>query len=190
MNNIKKQVSAYRPYDEREAVDKEFYMRCLETFPDILTRNNIICHATASCWVVNRTHDKALMLFHNINQMWMWPGGHADGEDNLSAVSLREVQEETSLSSVRLVDNRPFSLEILTVPPHVRRGKLVASHLHLNCSFLLEADEGEPFKVKPDENSAIKWMPFSNIISAIDHREMSPHYRKLIEKTNHLFRQK
>lgn len=183
MSSLKSQIKTYTPCDEREVSDRELILHCLDTFSDVLTRENRICHLTASCWVVNREHTKALMLFHNIQQTWMWPGGHADGESDLAAVAKREILEETSLASAKLINNNIFSLEVFAVPPHIRHGEFVSSHLHLNCSYIFEADDTEPFKIKPDENSAIRWMAFADIIKAAKSGKMSDHYQKLIDKT-------
>lgn len=183
MDNLKTQILAYTPYTEREKSDKSLILHCIETFPDTLTRENQICHFTASNWIVNPKRTKALMLYHNIQQMWMWSGGHADGDTNLLAVALREASEETSLKDIHPLDTKIFSLEVFAVPPHVRKGKFVSSHLHLNCGFILEANETEPFQIKPDENSGIRWMDFAEIITGIDKHHMSPHYENLIRKT-------
>jgi len=183
MDQLKSQIENFRPYDERETSDRELILRCMNTFPDVLTRENPVCHLTASCWVVNHEHTKALMLFHNIEQIWMWPGGHADGDSNLAEVAKREVLEETNLSSAHLVDHNFFDLEVFAVPPHVRRGKFVSSHLHLNLGYIFEADEAETFQIKPDENSAIRWMTFEDIIANMKSGKMSGHYQKLIDKT-------
>lgn len=183
MIDLRSQITNYRPYDQHEKSDQTSFLYCMDIFPDILTRENPICHATSSCWILNRNHTGALMLFHNIEQKWMWPGGHVDGETDFAEVALREAKEETSLSSVNLVNDQIFSLEVLNVPAHIRKGKFVSAHLHLDCSYLLEADDTEPFKTKPDENSAIRWMDFAEIETAIDEGAMEKLYRKLITKT-------
>ncbi len=183
MDSLKSQIKNFKPYDERETSDRELTLRCINTFPDVLTRENPVCHFTASCWVINPERTKALMLFHNIEQLWMWPGGHADGESNLAEVARREVLEETNLTSARLISNNIFDLEIFAVPPHVRRGKFVSSHIHLNLGYIFEADENELFRVKPDENSAIRWMTFEDILASSKAGKMSSHYQKLIDKT-------
>jgi len=43
------------------------------------------------------------------------------------------------------------------VDGHVKRGHYVSSHLHLNVTYLLEADEADALAVKPDENSGVVW---------------------------------
>lgn len=183
MDSLKSQIEKFKPYDEREASDRELTLYCIDAFPDVLTRKNPVCHFTASCWVVNSEHTKALMLFHNIEQIWMWPGGHADGESNLAEVAKREILEETNLSSAQLIDSDIFDIEAFAVPPHVRRGKFVSSHVHLNLGYIFEADESELFRVKPDENSAIRWMTFEDILVNSEIGKMSSHYQKLIDKT-------
>ncbi len=182
MDAIKSQILAYTPYNEREASDKALFLQCLETFSDLLSRNNPICHFTASNWIVNQDRTKALLIFHNIEQMWMWTGGHADGECDLLNVALREAHEETGLKNIHPLNQHFASLEVFAVPPHIRKGKFISSHLHLNCGFLLEADETEVPKIKPDENSAIEWMTLEDITKAINAGTMGEHYLKLIEK--------
>ncbi len=182
MDNLKSQITAYTPHTEREKSDKALILYCIEHFPDVLTRDNPICHLTASCWVVNPERTKALMLYHNIEKLWMWPGGHADGESDLLRVALREASEETSLN-VHPVSEGIFSMEVFPVPPHVRKGKFVSAHLHLNCGFILEASEQDSYQIKPDENSEIRWMTFEEIITEANNGRMSPHYEGLIKRS-------
>lgn len=100
---------------------------------------------TASSWLLNATHDKVLMIYHNIYHSWAWTGGHADGDRDLLAVAKREAMEETGVTEIRAISEDIFSLEILTVDGHEKRGVYVPSHLHLNVSYLLEADEPKCF---------------------------------------------
>ena len=97
------------------------------------------------------------MVYHNIYNSWSWLGGHADGETDLLAVALREVKEEAGISHVCPVSEEIFSLESLTVDGHVKKGKYVSSHLHLNVTYLLEADFEEAVSIKADENSGVAW---------------------------------
>ena len=137
MEQLKQQIQNYQPYNEQEKKDKEVMLKYLATFDNLLTRENEFAHFTASAWVVNKERTKVLMIYHNIYQSWAWTGGHADGEENLQKVALREVEEETGLQNLELMDDAIYSLEILTVNGHVKRGKYVSSHLHLNLTFLI-----------------------------------------------------
>jgi ADP-ribose pyrophosphatase YjhB (NUDIX family) len=151
------QLEQYRPFNEQEERDRDILLRCLREEGDIFTRDNAMAHMTASAWVVNRERTKVLMAYHNIYHSWSWLGGHADGERNLLKVAVREVMEESGLKQVRPVAEEVYSLEILTVDGHVKRGVYVPSHLHLNVTYLLEADEHGQLRVKEDENSGVAW---------------------------------
>ena len=122
------------------------------------------------------------MLYHNIYNSWSWPGGHADGEEDLLGVALREVQEETGLRDVRAVTDALYSLEILTVNAHFKRGRYVVPHLHLNLTYLLEADDRQALQSKPDENSAVKWFPLEQAVAASSESDMRIVYAKLNRK--------
>ena len=67
---------------------------------------------------------------------------------------------------MRPVSERIYSLEILTVDGHEKRGQYVSSHLHLNVTYLLEADPAEAVRCKPDENSRVAWFPLAEAVAA------------------------
>ena len=66
---------------------------------------------------------------------------------------------------MKLVSDDILSLEILTVDGHEKKGKYVPCHLHLNCTYLLEADPDAPIRVKEDENSQVGWIDFVDIVN-------------------------
>ena len=43
------------------------------------------------------------MIYHNIYDSWSWVGGHADQEENLIEVAMRELQEETGVQHAKLI---------------------------------------------------------------------------------------
>ena len=81
-------------------------------------------------------------------------------------MALREVREESGLEEVRPVSPDIYSVEILTVDGHEKRGRYVSSHLHLNVTFLLEADPAAPVHRKADENSAVAWFGLEEAVAA------------------------
>lgn len=175
-------IERYVPCCEQEAQDRRMMIRYMDIFDDTLSRENETAHFTASAWVVNPGRDRLLMVYHNIYNSWSWTGGHADGEEDLLDVALREVREETGLSDVKAVSSEVFSLEILTVNAHFKRGKYVVPHLHLNLTYLIEADETQLLKIKPDENSGVKWFAPEEAVAASVEPDMQVIYRKLNEK--------
>ena len=180
--NIREQIENYKPYNEQEENDKDMMLQYIDTFKDVLTRENRMCHFTASNWIVNKERTKVLMIYHNIYKSWAWTGGHADGDSDLLHVALKEANEETSLKNLKVLSDGIFAIEILTVDSHIKRGKFVPSHLHLDCCFLLEADENEVLKIKEDENSGVEWVDIDKVDVITNEEKMKTIYRKLNEK--------
>ena len=89
---LERQLAAYHPCCEQEAVDRDVMLRFLRENTDAFTRENLVAHFTASSWIVNSSRTHALMAWHNLYRAWSWTGGHADGETDLLSVALREAR--------------------------------------------------------------------------------------------------
>ncbi|MBQ8852303.1 MAG: NUDIX domain-containing protein, partial [Oscillibacter sp.] len=111
-------IRAYEPWNQQERQDQTELVRRLESGEPLLGRENRSAHLTASAWVVSPERDRVLMAYHNLYDSWAWLGGHADGEEDLLSVAIREVQEESGLTEVHPVTEDIFSLEILAVSGH------------------------------------------------------------------------
>lgn len=179
---LKEQIENYIPYNEQEISDKELMLEYINTFNDVLTRENKMCHFTASNWIVNKDRTKVLMIYHNIYKSWAWTGGHADGDSDLLHVALKEAQEETGLSNLKLLSDGIYGLQIVTVDSHIKKGQFVSSHLHLDCCFLFEANEEDELRIKADENSGVKWIDINDTIKITNEEKMKPIYEKLNDK--------
>lgn len=177
------QLKKYVPFNEQEERDKELIIELLEKNDNIYSRDNKCYHITASSWIVNKDYTKVLMVYHNIYNSFSWTGGHADGEKDLLSVALREAKEETSLCDIKILDQNIYSIESLTVDGHIKKGKYVSSHLHINFTFLLMGDENKMIKPKLDENKVVKWIDINELDKEVNEIWFLEHiYSKLNQK--------
>lgn len=176
-------IKAYTPFNAQEAADKAEILRRLSMGGDLYTREDPSAHMSASAWIVSPDRTQVLMAYHNLYDAWSWLGGHCDGERDLLQTALREAREESGLEEVHPVSEEIYSLEILCVDGHVKKGKFLSSHLHLNVTYLLEADPAQPIHHKPDENKAVRWFPLEEAVAASSEKWMRETiYQKLNDK--------
>ena len=181
------QIEDYKPFNEQEKMDKLLLLNWIRNNDNAFSRENTVAHMTASAWMVNKDRSKVLMVYHNIYNSWSWLGGHADGETDLLSVALREVKEEAGITNVKPVSEEIFSLESLTVDGHVKKGNYISSHLHLNVTYLLEADSDEAVSIKADENSGVAWFsPEKALEKSTEPWFVANVYSKLLEKMKQL----
>lgn len=181
MNTWQQQLFTYVPTNEQEEKDLAAFRYAFEHFEDVLTRENPIAHMTCSAFVVNEARTHVLMAFHNIYDSWAWTGGHADGESDFLRVALREVEEETGVVATA-VQQMPISIEQLTVLGHMKKGQYVSEHLHLNVTYLMEADDASHLVVCEGENSDVAWIPLNELATYCKEEHMMPIYQKIIDK--------
>lgn len=103
-------------------------------------------------------------------------------------VAIKEAKEETGIIDLKLLNDNLYSIEIIPVKSHIKNNKTVSSHLHLNFTYLFEANDSQTLKIKQDENKDVKWININaleNYISSND-IDMIPIYRKVLRewKTN------
>ena len=183
INSLKEKIEKYIPYNEQEENDKKVMIKYISDFDNILTRQNEYGHFTSSAFVINKKRTKILMIYHKIYNSWAWTGGHSDGDSNLLNVAIKEAKEETGIKNVVPILPDIYSLEIITVDGHEKRGKYVGSHVHLNVTYLLEADENEEIHIKEDENSGVKWFPINEVVKVSSEPWVCDRvYTKIIEK--------
>lgn len=180
---LKEKIENYTPYDEQEEKDKEQMLKFINDNEDVLTRNNIFGHFSSSAFVVNNEKNKMVVVYHNIYDGWIYPGGHADGEEDLLSVAVREVEEETGLK-VKILDKDIFSIQSLPVMGHVKRGKYVSAHTHYDVAYLLEADDSIPLVFREDESKGVKWIPFEEADNDTMCDFIRPIHKKLVKKLN------
>ena len=174
------EIKNYNPIDKLEEADKNLILELYETYNNkILSRECNIAHITVSAWICNKTYDKVLLNYHNIFKNWGWLGGHADNNPDLLAVAKKEIFEESGLTNVKALSNHIVSLEALPVISHIKNGKYVSSHIHLNVTYLFMASENDKLIVNKNEGSGLQWVKKEDAITLTHEEQMKPIYQKL-----------
>ncbi len=141
----------------------------IASFKDLLQsqrcyfRDHLPGHITGSAWIVNAKKDSALLVHHRKLNRWLQPGGHADGDENIVNVALREAHEETGLNKLMLLHEGLFDIDIHTIPA---RNDFPA-HLHYDVRFALLADDDELLFLSA-ESHTLEWIKFSDLITVTE----------------------
>ncbi len=114
-------------------------------------------HITGSAWIVDPGRTQTLLVHHAKLNKWVQPGGHADGDENILAVALREAEEETGLTRLRVVPDF-FDIDIHAIPARPELGE----HDHYDVRFLFEADSTDPIAIS-EESHDVKWIPLNEL---------------------------
>ena len=174
------EIKKYNPISDIEKADKELILDLYNTFGNkLLSRDNKIAHITVSAWITNESLDKVLMNYHNIFKNWGWLGGHADMMDNLLDVAKKEIYEESGLKNIKPLFNNIISLEALPVISHIKNGKVISSHIHLNVTYLFMANENDKLVINKNEGSGLKWVKIDDAPKITNEEQMKPIYVKL-----------
>ena len=181
--NYKEAIMAYQPVNEQEEAEKRVILQYINEYPhNILLRENEFGHMTSSGFIMNKDLTKVLMIHHNIYNTWAWTGGHADGDEDLLYVAMKEAKEETGVEKIEPLMEEIASIDILPVWGHVKKGKYVATHMHLSVAYILIADEDQALHINEDENSGVKWIAIEDIEKYSNETEIISIYHKLIQK--------
>ena len=169
-------LQEHRPANALEQTMVQATIEFVRTYSNCFDRSLLIGHVTGSAWIVSPDRQQVLLIHHRKLDRWLQPGGHADGDPDVSAVALREAQEETGLTSLKRVSDRIFDVDVHQIPLR----KDVLAHLHYDIRFLFEADPSEAFG-KSDEVTNIRWFPLETIKNTADSESILRMVRKNVK---------
>jgi 8-oxo-dGTP pyrophosphatase MutT (NUDIX family) len=172
-NQLIQQLHSYQtPFPE----EKDFVSRFLELLKsnDAFQRTHLPGHITGSAWIINNTKDQTLLVHHAKLNKWVQPGGHADGDENVLQVALREAEEETGLRNFKITETI-FDIDIHIIPAR----KDFPEHQHYDIRYLLEADITEQI-VASEESHDVKWIEISELEKFTSERSVLRMKEKLI----------
>ena len=171
---LQQALKAYSsPYKEEIAFQEDFLQllqadRCYH-------RDHLPGHITGSSWIVDETFTKVVLLHHGKLNKWLQPGGHADGDENIFGVALREAEEETGITNLTLVKPGIFDLDIHPIPEH----KGFPEHLHYDIRFIFAAPALQSLQCS-DESRELKWISLHEVEAITDYNTS---INRMVQKT-------
>lgn len=147
----------YRDQWQGEASTVDVFEAFLASHGDLYRREHPPGHFTASAWLVSADGRRTLLTHHRKLGLWLQPGGHADGDENLAAVALREADEETGVAGLA-VEGGVFDIDRHRIP--ARRAE--PEHWHYDVRYVVRAGADERFVVS-EESHALAWRDIAEV---------------------------
>jgi 8-oxo-dGTP pyrophosphatase MutT (NUDIX family) len=158
-DNFIKSIENYKPISADEIRFRVQFLELLE-HPRAFFRDHLPGHITGSAWIIDEDRESIFMTHHAKLNRWLQPGGHADGDENIKGVALREALEETGLTSLRLIQDSIFDLDIHLIPARPD----FQEHYHYDARFLFQASKKEAFTIS-EESHALAWIKLNDLES-------------------------
>lgn len=179
-------LKEFTPTVGQEATDVKFITQMVTDHDNIFVRECLDGHLTASALVVNP--QTKMILLHNHKQLnkWLQFGGHADGDTDLTKVSMKEAEEETGLTDLKFFPvtgkNKPFpiDIEVQTIPEK----KGIPEHYHLDFRFLITTSATEVPTPEESESQELQFFSFAETHNMTE--MLDPALRRLIKKAEDL----
>jgi 8-oxo-dGTP pyrophosphatase MutT (NUDIX family) len=164
MKNREDLIGTLKSYSTNYPDEKIFIPRFLELLrhPRSFHRDHLPGHITASAWIVDESRKHVLLTHHAKLNRWLQPGGHADGDEDVLRVAIREAQEETGLTSLTLLNEKIFDIDIHTIPA----GNSFPEHDHYDIRILLNADRNERYIIS-EESHDLAWLSLADVHSKV-----------------------
>lgn len=178
--DLLKRLITYRTPFIEEAAMVQRTLSFINAHTECFDRHLAHGHVTGSAWVLNPARTHTLMLHHRKLDLWLQPGGHADGDPDMLQVVLKETSEESGidLSEIKLIDEEIFDVDIHTVYPSSHDHR----HEHFDIRFMLEIDDSLEIPGN-NESHQIGWIP----LSWVSQYNNALSLRRMVQKTHNRF---
>jgi 8-oxo-dGTP pyrophosphatase MutT (NUDIX family)/N-acetylglutamate synthase-like GNAT family acetyltransferase len=150
-------LTHHQPIDEQERVSQAAFIEQLDLLDRPFAEDGGPIHVTSSAVVVGVRG--VILHKHKRLGIWIQPGGHIDDGERPEDAALREVWEETGLTTTH------FSGSPTIV--HVDVHPAPKGHTHLDLRYLLRGPDADP-EPPEGESPDVAWFSFENALAMAD----------------------
>ena len=151
-------LAGFPPSDPRETGLRAHYLALLERGPDALLRDGGPEHITASALLVDSAGERTLLSLHAKSGQWVQLGGHVEpGDTTLPGAALREAVEESGITGLRLLDERPVDLD-----RHELGSAFGSCRVHSDVRYVVVAPPGAVEAVSA-ESLDLRWFGWDEL---------------------------
>lgn len=171
------------PWAAHESASLERMRSFLASSPDVFLRSHLPGHFTGSALVCDPQLSRVALTHHRKLDKWLQFGGHADGDENLARVALREAEEESGLPRLLYLDFEealdcphhpvPFDLDIHEIPARASE----PAHLHYDVRFLV-VSEVQSLQIN-EESHQLGWFSLAEARQKTQEESMLRQFQKL-----------
>ncbi len=182
-------INEYLTVFPDEKVRQAPFINYLNRYSDeqIIDWNNFDGHIVAGGFIYAKEDKKFLVLYHNDLEMYLYPGGHIDSNDNNPLeTALREIKEETGLSDLielKVTDDELVPIDIDMQRIRYNERLKLPSHYHFDFRYLFMIDRISDVEIDTEELSNFKWID-------IDELSKNKNYGWITEKINNILKDK
>lgn len=161
-------ISAYVPSNGEEENHKQSIFKLLSVGERCFYRDHFDPgHITGSGLLISHNHQRVLMNHHKSLNKWLCFGGHADGDQDVMRVAMREVNEESGIQEIEPVVGSIFDVDVHAIPFNPKKGEPAHAHYDIRYIFRVASPEAENFNIS-DESVSLRWCSFDEARSLID----------------------
>lgn len=124
-------------------------------------------------------HGLDVLIVHQISyrgdDFWIFPKGHAEEGETPLETAKRELQEETGIASVTVVDQEPIIIEYSFVHEGIRIDKSVQY-------FIGFCDSKETLITQPEEIKELRWCDVVTADALLSHTNSKKVLKEVVER--------